>query len=153
MEADLKYLAEGLNIPRRVKGYDQVQTRIGRLPQRYSRVIRYYDIRLEKEAASGNVKSLHWSRRVPTEDEVYCLRTHHSDWDEATLWQTYTMLTVLEAVFRPLKSELGLRPVYHHKIARVEGQLFLTVLAYHLVLPRPQRAPATQGPGHSPELG
>jgi len=136
LEADLKYLAEGLQIPRRVKGYDQVQTRIGRLRQRYSRVIRYYDIRLEKDEASGNAKSLCWSRVVPTEDTlpgVYCLRTNQSDWDEATLWQTYTMLTDLEAVFRSLKSELGLRPVYHHQSARVDGHLFISVLAYHIV--------------------
>ena len=29
------------------------------------------------------------------------------------LWRTYVMLTDLEAVFRSLKSELGLRPIYH----------------------------------------
>ncbi len=32
-----------------------------------------------------------------------------------------------------LKSELGLRPVYHQRTARVEGHLFISVLAYHLV--------------------
>jgi len=136
LEADLQYLAEGLVLPRRVKNYDKVLTRIGRLRQRYSRVARYYDIRLEKDEASGNAKSLCWSRVVPTEDTlpgVYCLRTNQSDWDEATLWQTYTMLTDLEAVFRSLKSELGLRPVYHHQSARVDGHLFISVLAYHIV--------------------
>ncbi len=43
------------------------------------------------------------------------------------------MLTDLEAVFRSLKSELGLRPVFHHKEKRVEGHLFITVLAYQAV--------------------
>ncbi len=43
------------------------------------------------------------------------------------------MLTELEAVFRSLKTELGLRPVYHQKTDRVTGHLFITVLAYHLV--------------------
>ena len=43
------------------------------------------------------------------------------------------MLTDLEAVFRSLKSELGLRPVYHHKEERAEGHLFITVLAYQAV--------------------
>ena len=33
------------------------------------------------------------------------------------------------AVFRSFKSELGLRPVYHHKEIRVDGHLFITVLA------------------------
>jgi len=44
-----------------------------------------------------------------------------------------TMLTDLEAVFRSLKSELGLRPVYHHKTGRVDAHLFISVLAYHFV--------------------
>ena len=43
------------------------------------------------------------------------------------------MLTDLEAVFRSFKSELGLRPVYHHKEIRVDGHLFITVLAYQFV--------------------
>lgn len=43
------------------------------------------------------------------------------------------MLTDLEAVFRSLKSELGLRPVFHHKKDRVRGHLFISVLAYHIV--------------------
>jgi transposase len=136
LEADLQYLAEGLQVPGRVKRYEKVLTRIGRLRQRYSRVARYYDIHLEKDAASGNAKALVWTRIIPTEETlpgVYCLRTNQADWDERTLWNTYTMLTDLEAVFRSLKSELGLRPIYHHKSARVDGHLFISVLAYHLV--------------------
>jgi transposase len=136
LEADLQYLAEGLHLPRRIKQYEKVLTRIGRLRQRYSRVARYYDIHLEKDAATGNAKALVWTRIIPTEDTlpgVYCLRTNQADWDESTLWNTYTMLTDLEAVFRSLKSELGLRPIYHHKSARVDGHLFISVLAYHLV--------------------
>jgi transposase len=43
------------------------------------------------------------------------------------------MLTDLEAVFRSLKSELGLRPIYHHREDRAEGHLFITVLAYQAV--------------------
>ncbi len=57
---------------------------------------------------------------------VYCLRTNQTDWDETTLWKTYTMLTDLEAVFRSLKSELGLRPIYHQIADRVSGHLFIT---------------------------
>jgi transposase len=43
------------------------------------------------------------------------------------------MLTDLEAVFRSLKSELGLRPLFHHNENRVDGHLFITVLAYQFV--------------------
>jgi transposase len=43
------------------------------------------------------------------------------------------MLTQVEDAFRCLKSELGLRPVYHQKDDRMEGHLFISVLAYHLM--------------------
>jgi hypothetical protein len=43
------------------------------------------------------------------------------------------MLTDLEAVFRSLKSELGLRPIDHRTEARVDGHLFISVLAYQCV--------------------
>ena len=43
------------------------------------------------------------------------------------------MLTDLEAVLRSLKSERGLRPVFHHKEARADGHLFISVLAYQFV--------------------
>ncbi len=36
-------------------------------------------------------------------------------------------------MFRSLKSELGLRPVYHQTAERAEGHLFITVLAYQFV--------------------
>ena len=53
--------------------------------------------------------------------------------DEQTLWKTYTTLTDLEAVFKSLKSELGLRPIFHQKQSRVDGHLFITLLAYSVI--------------------
>ena len=64
---------------------------------------------------------------------VYCLRSTLVSLDDATLWHTYIMLTNLESVFRSLKTDLGLRPVYHQIDRRVEGHLFISVLAYHFV--------------------
>ena len=68
-----------------------------------------------------------------THPGVYCLRTNVRDWDEETLWRTYSTLTDVEAVFRSLKSELGLRPIFHQTPKRAEGHLFITVIAYQLV--------------------
>ena len=147
LEADLQHLAEGLVIKGRMKHYDKVLTRIGRLRQRYARVARYYAIEVDKDEQSGNATALRWSRITAEEGTlpgVYCLRTNQAQWDDETLWRTYTMLTDLEAVFRSLKSELGLRPVFHHKSERVDGHLFISVLAYHLVHPGAQR----RGPVH-----
>ena len=68
-----------------------------------------------------------------THPGVYCLRSNETGWDSEQLWRTYIMLTDLEAVFRSFKSGLGLRPVYHHKERRVDGHLFITVLACQFV--------------------
>ena len=37
-----------------------------------------------------------------THPGVYCLRSSETDWDEDTLWRTYTTLIDVEAVFRTL---------------------------------------------------
>lgn len=39
----------------------------------------------------------------------------------------------MERAFRELKSDLGLRPIYHQKDVRVEGHIFISILAYHLL--------------------
>ena len=70
---------------------------------------------------------------MATHPGVYCLRTNVLGWDEQKLWQTYSTLTDIESVFRSLKSELGLRPVFHQNEGRTDGHLFITVLAYQCV--------------------
>lgn len=135
-EAALEKLAEGLHNKGAVKRYEKVLERLGRLRQKYSRAAQYYEVSVEKDPPSGKATAIHWQRTTPIAETlpgVYCLRTNEQDWDEATLWRTYTMLTDLEAVFRCLKSELGLRPIFHRKTDRVTGHLFISVLAYHLV--------------------
>jgi len=49
------------------------------------------------------------------------------------MWRSHVMLTGLEAVFRSLESELGLRPIFHRRESRCEGHLFITVLACQFV--------------------
>jgi hypothetical protein len=68
-----------------------------------------------------------------THPGVYCLRTTLTEPSEAELWHIYSMLTDLESVFRSLKTDLGLRPVHHQIDRRVEGHLFISVLACYFV--------------------
>jgi transposase len=137
-EETLKYLEAGLYIKRRLKKYDKVMEKIGRLKQKYSKVSKLYEIDISKDKKTGNAVKINWSRKAEPDTKdgfpgVYCLRTSHKDLDENSLWRTYTMLTDLEAVFRSLKSELGMRPVFHQVTERVTGHLFISVLGYHLV--------------------
>ena len=68
-----------------------------------------------------------------TDPGVYCLRTTLTAPTDAELWKTYSMLTNLEAVFRSLKTDLGLRPVFHQTESRVDAHLFISLLAYSFV--------------------
>lgn len=137
-ESGLAKLAVGLQKPRGEKKRDKLLQRIGRLQEKSHGIGQHYRIELTSDETGAKVTELTWER-VPvagtqlTHPGVYCLRTNELNWDEATLWQTYTMLTDLEAVFRSLKSELGLRPIFHQKENRAEGHLFITVLAYQAV--------------------
>lgn len=138
LEEALQKLAAGLAKKRCIKKYDKVMVQIGRLRQKFSRASKQYTISVEKDESTGNATKITWKQKAVenTTDSypgIYCLRTSHADWDESLLWNTYTMLTDLEAVFRSLKSELGLRPIHHQITDRVSGHLFITVLAYHLV--------------------
>lgn len=137
-EDTMQKLAEGLHKKGCTKNYNKILIRIGRIKQKNSKAAKQYKINVEKDQKSGNASRVTWEHtpKVETTDTfpgVYCLRTSHNDWDENKLWHTYTMLTDLEAVFRSLKTELGLRPVYHQKADRVTSHLFITILAYHIV--------------------
>jgi transposase len=137
-EEALDKLNAGLHKKGCVKKYDKVLVSLGRLKQKYSRAAKNYRITIKKDNKTGNAVRITWElKESPNSTDshpgVYCLRTNQHTWDEATLWRTYTMLTDLEAVFRSLKSELGLRPVFHQKTKRVSGHLFITLLAYHLI--------------------
>lgn len=137
-EEELKKLHAGLHKKGCTKKYDKVIEKLGRLKEKFSRSAQHYKVSVKKDEATGNASKVTWTRENKQNTQashpgVYCLRTNHTQLDESTLWHTYTMLTDLEAVFRSLKSELGLRPVHHQITRRVTGHLFITLLAYHLV--------------------
>jgi transposase len=66
-------------------------------------------------------------------DGNYLLKTNRTDLEEEAVWKLYIMMTRVEDAFRDLKSYLGLRPNYHQKEMRVEGHIFISILAYHLL--------------------
>jgi len=137
-EGELDKIAEGLGKPRTTKRLDKLWERIGRLKASARGIGQHYVIELEADEEGLNAVALRY-RRQPIEGSslthpgVYCLRSSETDWDAEKLWRTYILLTDLEAVFRSLKSELGLRPVFHHKEERADSHLFITVLAYQFV--------------------
>jgi transposase len=63
---------------------------------------------------------------------AYLLRTNCEETDPALLWKWYIQLTQAEAAFRTAKSDLGLRPVFHHKKDRVQAHILVCFLALAL---------------------
>ena len=65
-------------------------------------------------------------------DGHYLLRSNLTGADPAVLWTCYVQLTQIEGAFRSLKSELGIRPIYHHLEHRVDAHILIAFLAYCL---------------------
>jgi len=135
-EQDLQRLADSLEKKGGIKKYEKVLERIGRLKEKYRLVARFYEIRVEEK--DGKAVKLSWKLKDEQGFEErfsgrYRLRSSRTDLSDKELWNLYNMLTQVEASFRSLKHELSLRPVYHRVSRRIQGHLFLTVLAYHLL--------------------
>jgi hypothetical protein len=80
-------------------------------------------------------------------DGHYLLRTNLTGEDPAVLWDRYIQLTQIEMAFKCLKSELGLRPLYHQLEHRVEAHILVAFLAYCLMVTLKNRLQA-----HAPGL-
>lgn len=136
-EKQLIKLNEGLNKKRGIKKIEKVIEKIGRLKEKYSRVARFYTINVERLENTTNVKKVTFILNNEAINDryngVYCLKCWGLDWKAEKLWKTYRMLTKVEEGFRCLKSELGLRPIYHQIDDRIDGHLFITLLAYHVM--------------------
>ena len=151
-EAEVRALHAGLARKGCTKRYDKVLEQLGRLKERYRQVAGQYDIAVERGRGKGRAAQLATAIRIepngkhPARDAqagMYVLRTSHTQWGPERVVQTYWQLAEIEAAFRSLKGEAGLRPIFHVKPSRIRAHLFLAVLAYHGVhLLRKRLAPA-----------
>ena len=133
-EAELQKARNALHLRNGTKRYDKVVERIGRLKERFKLVSHHYNVNIEKATETDKAKNITWSRKKTEKTSgIYCLRTDRKDLNEQQIWDIYTMLTDIEDAFRCMKSELGLRPLYHQKDTRCDGHIFITLLAYHLL--------------------
>lgn len=117
----------------------KIQIRIGRLMQKYPTVAKYYDMDTETDEVGKKVLALKVSKKKEKRDDrrvltgCYVIETTHRDMAAADILKSYHSLTRIEAAFKSLKTDLGIRPVYHQKAERSMGHLFISVLAYHLL--------------------
>ena len=112
--------------------------RIGRLRQKYPSICKYYDIEVKLSEDQKKVAEICWDKKTSREQRnilsgCYVIETTQQHLTGPEIWEQYMLLNRVESVFKDLKSELGMRPVYHQTDKRTESHLFIGVLAYHIL--------------------
>jgi transposase len=117
---------------------DQLLLRIGAAKKEAGRAFGFVKIRIPQkdEAVTRVTFSFQVDKaklkRSQQRDGHYLLRSNLTGEDPAVLWTRYVQLTQIESVFRSLKSELGIRPVYHQLEHRADAHVLIAFLAYCL---------------------
>jgi hypothetical protein len=120
----------------RLREGSKIDQALGRLQQKHPRVRRFYQV---EWVAQSTGKIVRWTRqeeKKEAEDDLlgcYVLRTDRDRVSAEEIWKLYMTLSRAEDGFRALKGDLGLRPNYHQIERRVEGHVWITILAYHLL--------------------
>jgi Transposase DDE domain/Domain of unknown function (DUF4277) len=118
----------------RLKSRDKILESVGRLKGRFPKARPFVTITVAKTKPAR----LSWTwlrekfRAALAGDGAYLLRSNQGGWSATEFWEIYIQLTVVERAFRVLKSELLLRPVWHHYSGRTQAHVMVCVLAYAL---------------------
>ena len=115
----------------------KVLERIGRLKEKHRAISGCYDVRAIPSEDGLTAVRVEWNV-VPEKlasrlTGHYYLRTNLIERSASELWNLYNSIRIVEDAFRFMKSSLGMRPVYHQKEHRVDGHLWITILAYALI--------------------
>lgn len=118
----------------RLKDRDKILERVGRLKGRFPKGCPFVTITVtkKKRAQVGWTWKIDKFKAALAADGAYLLRSNQAGWTAQEFWETYIQLTVVEKAFRVIKSELHLRPVWHHYSGRTQAHVLICVLAYAL---------------------
>jgi transposase len=134
---------------------DQLLLKLGAAKAEAGRAYGLVEVQVPKPEQPVNAETFtfRWRkdklRQAMRREGRYLLRSNLPAEDPARLWQHYVQLTEIEAVFRALKSDLAIRPIYHQKDSRIEAHIFVSFLAYCLYITLGQRL-RTLAPGLTP---
>ena len=109
----------------------KIYYRLGRFQERHPQAWGYVKVEWKE-----GVLKWEWDKErlkfASAKDGAYLLRTNLNEKDPEVLWRAYIQLTEVEAVFRILKSDLRIRPIWHFTPKRVEAHLMVAFLGYCL---------------------
>ena len=117
---------------------DELLVAVGQAKEQAGRVFKLLEIQWPESSEGVDARSFRfklrrdkyrlWRRR----EGRYLLRTNLTGSDPKVLWEYYLQLVEIEAVFKNLKDDLLLRPIFHQKESRIEAHIFVAFLAYCL---------------------
>lgn len=133
-EKGLSELNEGLKKSRTTKKIAAIHEKIGRLKERYS-IGHLYTINVKEKNGCGT--EIVWKYNIDNEKQFgeYIIRTSRNDLVDTDISSIHRTLTMIEAAFEWLKSDLGLRPNFHQKDSRMSSHAIISVLAYFVLAP------------------
>ena len=134
---------------------DQLLMRVGAAKTEAGRAFGYVKINLPQAGQAVTRESFTFQidkaklKEAELRDGHYLLRTNLVAEDPAVLWDRYMQLVQIEAAFKCLKSELGIRPIHHQLEQRVDAHILVAFLAYCLTATLKHRLQA-HAPGLTP---
>jgi transposase len=134
---------------------DQLLLRIGAARKEAGSAFRFLQLQLPREGEVVTRSSFQFRvdraklAAAELQDGHYLLRSNLVGEDPAVLWERYVQLSQIEAAFKAMKSELGIRPLYHQLGRRVEAHILVAFLAYCLLVTLKNRLQAL-APGLTP---
>jgi transposase len=137
LEADLRKLQDACKARRGKDISKVIERRLGRLLKNHSRAASLFgvSVRYDEQSKQTVVEvdrkddRSHWLRRT---EGYYLLRSNITDWKPEELWTAYIHLTDAEEAFHIHKSDLAIRPIWHHKDERIKAHILVCFLAFVL---------------------
>jgi len=135
---------------------DQLMMRIGAAKSKAGRAAAFVRLYLPAEGEEVTRETFRFQLdrekfdKAELRDGHYLLRSNVTAGEPAVLWERYVQLTEIEAVFKTLKTDLAIRPVYHQKEYRVDAHIFVAFLAYCIMVTLKKRL-QMHAPGLTPK--
>ena len=102
-----------------VKKADKVHEKIGRVKQKYPSIHQCYNITVSVDEKTKQATNIEWQKDREKHDAkqdglgIYFLHSNLPIKDIVVMWNIYNTIREIENSFRTLKSDLGLRSIYH----------------------------------------
>ncbi len=135
LEEQLNEIKKKLTKKRTLKKIEKIHEKVGAIKAKLSRIGWLYDITYCEDSEKGIVTDINWKRVKERERPKgeYFLRYTKNAIPENKIWDAYNLTRDVEAVFRCLKTDLDIRPIYHQIDEYIEPHIWLGIIAYQVV--------------------